>query len=105
MDATDKRVPSIVNLILENANTEYNIPLEAGCYEFEFQNTGLADVRWAFEPGIVADPDLNDMDDAFMTLGGRASFNVKLGYSSALTLYLASSGTNIRIQLIKWKAE
>jgi hypothetical protein len=91
--------PTVYNVTLTNANTEYNQALPANCRGFEFQCRTENDVRFAFVTGKVATPTA-----PWMTLKAGdyyVSFPVNQQASPG-TLYLASSTAGVICEIIAW---
>ena len=91
--------PTVYNLTLTTANTEYSQAMVPNCRRFEFQARTAVAIRFAFETGKVATP-----TEPYMTLKAGDAYdsgiiNQELEPS---TLYFASAGTGIVAEIISW---
>lgn len=91
--------PTVYNVTLTNANTEYSQVLPAGCRMFEFQARVDIDIRFAFVTGKVATPVA-----PYMTLKAADYYwSPDLNQGAApSTLYLASTIAGAVVQIIAW---
>ena len=91
--------PTIYNVTLTDADTQYSQALPSNARFFEFQCLTAFDVRFAFETGKVATP-----TTPYLTLksgGYYYSPEVNQGASPS-TLYLASSEAAVVVQILAW---
>ena len=91
--------PTVYNVTLTNADTEYSQVLPANCRGFEFQCRTEATVRFAFVTGKVATPTA-----PYMTLKAGdyyCSFPINQAASPS-TLYLASATAGVIAEIIAW---
>ena len=91
--------PTVYNLVLTTANTEYSQALPSNCRGFEFQCQTSFDVRYAFVTGKVATPTA-----PYMTCkAGNAysSFQLNQGASPS-TLYFASAQAAVVVEITAW---
>lgn len=88
MSASEILTPTVYNLTLTSANTEYSQALPDGCKYFSVQNRSDNDMRLAFVTGKVATPTA-----PYVTIKAGSAYNSpeKLCVGSA-TIY-AASGT------------
>lgn len=106
MSQSEALIPVITNTTLTTANTEYEVTLDKGTKFFSIQARTAVDVRMAFVTGKVATPTA-----PYFTIKSGTVHNSpqKLGWSwtSATdpdaTIYLASAGTGIVVEIISWK--
>lgn len=91
--------PTIYNVTLTLADTEYSQAMPNNCRFIEFQCLTAFDVRWAFETGKVAAP-----TEPYMTLkSGRSYSSPQIDQeTSPSTLYFASSQAAVVVQIIVW---
>lgn len=89
--------PTIYNVTLTLADTEYSQALAADSHMFDVQCRTNVDVRFAFETGKVATPTA-----PYATLKGGAPFTSQWIPQSAgaPTLYLASSTAGTVVEVI-----
>lgn len=91
------RTPTIYNVTLTNANTEYSQTLPANLRSFSMQARQSADVRWSHETGKVATPVA-----PYMTMKSGGNVNVGELDPNTLTLYLASATAGTVVEIIAW---
>lgn len=94
--------PTIRNVTLTNANTEYSQALAENCRSFSMQARGSADVRFAFETGKVA-----GATAPFATMkssGAVSSPELFQNNTGALTLYFASGTAGTIVEIVEWSA-
>ncbi len=90
--------PTVYNVALTLANTEYAQALPAGCRAFEFHCRTADDIRFAFEPGRVAVPVA-----PYMTLpSGLWYYSFDIRFDVVWTLYLASAVAAVVVEIIGW---
>ena len=91
--------PTVYNVTLTSADTEYSQAMPANCRGFEFQARTSAAVRFAFVTGKVATPTA-----PYMTLkAGDYYFTPTINQgASPSTLYLASSVAGTVAEIIAW---
>ena len=85
--------PTLYNITLTNANTEYSQALTA-CKGIEFQARTSVDIRFAFATGKVAAPTA-----PYMTLKAGQWYYFE---GSPTTLYLASATAGTIVEIILW---
>lgn len=89
--------PTIYNVTLTDANTEYPQALPAGCKYFSFQNRSAQATRYAFETGKVASPTA-----PYGTVKSGSAYNSPEKLCASLTLYLASGNAGDVIEITAW---
>ena len=91
--------PTVYNVTLTVASTEYSQALLSHCRYFEFQCRTEADVRFAFETGKVATPTA-----PYLTLKAGDYYYSPVVSMGALpsTLYLASATAGVVVEIIAW---
>lgn len=91
--------PTVYNVTLTNADTEYSQALPANCRGFEFQARTEALVRYAFVTGKVATPTA-----PWLTLkAGDAYASPPINQAaSPSTLYLASPVAGTIVEITAW---
>jgi len=90
-------VPTILNVSLSSADTEYSQVLTGEVVSLNFQMRDATDLRYAFEPGKVAGPTA----PYFTVKAGNFYFKDKISLESP-TIYFASSGTNKVVEVEAW---
>lgn len=96
-EVDDIGTPTIYNVTMTNADTEYSQALPAGTKAFEFQCRTDFDVRFAFATGKVATPTA-----PYMTLKSRhVYFKDRINLTSK-TLYIACATAAQVIEIICW---
>jgi hypothetical protein len=91
--------PTVYNLTLTNANTEYSQAMPANCRGFEFLCRTAFDCRFAFVTGKVATPTA-----PYMTLKSGyvySSPDLSQGASPS-TLYFASATAAVVMEIMAW---
>jgi hypothetical protein len=91
--------PTVYNVTLTNADTEYSQALPANTRGFEFQARSEALLRYAFATGKVATPTA-----PWLTLkAGDAYASPQLNQAaSPSTLYLASPTAGTIVEILSW---
>ena len=91
--------PTIYNVTLTDANTEYSQDLPANCRFFEFQCRTAFAVRYAYVTGKVATPTA-----PYMTLksGGSYYTPVISQGASPSTVYFASAQAGVVVEITAW---
>lgn len=91
--------PTVYNITLAVANTEYSQVMPADCTGFEFQARTDAVVRFAFVTGKVATP-----TPPYMTLGSGGNFFSPMinQVGTPSTIYLASATAGTVVEIIAW---
>lgn len=91
--------PTVYNVNLAVADTEYSQAMPTNCRYFEFQCRTAFDVRFAFVTGKVAAPTA-----PYMTLkSGGYYYSPQMSQeNSPSTLYLASSQADVDVEIIAW---
>ena len=91
--------PTIYNVTLTSADTEYSQALPANCRFFEFQCRTAFAVRYAYATGKVATPTA-----PYMTLKSGGSYYSPTIYqgSSPSTLFLASAQAGVVVEITAW---
>ena len=96
---TPTATPTVYNLTLTSADTEYSQAMVANCRRIEFQARTEASVRFAFVTGKVATPTA-----PYMTLKAGDYYDsgpINQG-DSPVTLYLASATAGTIAEIISW---
>ena len=95
----EARTPTVYNVTLTSANTEYSQAMSASCRGFEFQCRTENDIRFAFVTGKVATPTA-----PYMTLkAGDYYYSWPLDQgASPSTLYLASATAGLVVEIVTW---
>lgn len=99
MSASSVLSPTVYNVTLTDAGTEYSQALPDGCKHFSIQCRTAFDVRFAFETGKVATP---TAPYATVKSGGAYTSPEKLCYDGTGTLYLASSQAAVVVEIVAW---
>ena len=86
--------PTIYNVTLTSANTEYSQVLPANTREFRFRCRTLFDVRYAYVTGKVAAPTA-----PYLTLPAGFDYFSDYNNLSSITLYFASSTAGTIVEL------
>lgn len=91
--------PTVYNVTLALADTEYNQVMPASCRRFEFQCRTSAAVQFAFVTGKVAAPTA-----PYMTLKSADAYDSGPinQEASPSTLYLASATAGVVVEIIAW---
>jgi len=89
--------PTVYNITLTLANTEYSQALPANTKELRFRCRTLYDVRFAWATGKVATPTA-----PYLTLGAGMDYFSDNNDLSSQTLYFASSTAAVVIELEVW---
>jgi hypothetical protein len=89
--------PTIYNVTLTNANTEYSQALPANSVRLAFQCRTATDVRFAFVSGKVA-----GAVAPFLTLKAGCSYDSGEMFVGGLTLYLASGTGGVIMEIEIW---
>ena len=89
--------PTLYNVTLTSADTEYLQALPANTRDFRFRCRTLYDVRYAFATGKVATPTA-----PYMTLPAGSDYISDLNNLTSITLYLASAQAGVVVELEAW---
>ena len=89
--------PTVYNLTLTNANTEYSQALPANTREFRFRCRTLYDIRYAYVTGKVATPTA-----PYLTLPVGMDYFSDYNNLSSQTLYFASSTAGVILEIECW---
>lgn len=93
--------PSIYNITLTSADTEYSQVLPSDCRLYEWQCRTAAAVRWALETGRVATPtapyDTLKANDAY------TSAPLSPEFPPPRILYFASATAGVVVELTVWR--
>ena len=89
--------PTVYNVTLTDANTEYSQALPANTREFRFRCRTLYDCRYAYVTGKVATPTA-----PYLTLPAGSDFWSDWTNLASQTLFLASSTVGVVIELECW---
>ena len=89
--------PTVYNVTLTVADTEYSQALPANTKDFRFRCRTLYDVRYAFVTGKVAGPAA-----PYLTLPAGSDYVSDLNNLPTITLYLASSQAGVVVELECW---
>lgn len=90
--------PTIYNVILVAADTEYSRALNTNTREFRFRCRTLFDVRFAFETGKVATPTA-----PYLTLPGGSDYWSDNDNLVATTLYFATDEAGVVVEIEAWE--
>ncbi len=91
--------PTVYNLTLTSANTEYSQALPANTREFRFRCRTIFDVRYAYVTGKVATP-----TSPYLTLPAGSDFWSDWTNLPSTTLYFASSTAGVIMEIEAWTA-
>lgn len=89
--------PTIYNLTLVAADTEYSQALNDNTREFRFRCRTLFDVRFAFEADKVATPTA-----PYLTLPGGSDYWSDNDNLTSTTLYFATDEAGVVIEIEEW---
>jgi hypothetical protein len=98
MPASEVMNPTILNVTLTNANTQYSVTIPGGTKHFSVQCRTAFDVRFAFVTGKVNGP---TAPYATIKSGGAYTAPEKLGYLGG-ELYLASAEAGVAVEVVCW---
>jgi hypothetical protein len=92
-------VPTIYNVTLTSANTEYSQALPPNCRRFDIQPQTNVDVRFAFTTGKVATPTA-----PYATMKAGNPYNSGDVYQGGApsTLYFASGTAGTIVEIVAW---
>lgn len=90
--------PTVYNVTLTVADTEYSQALSADTREYRFRCRTLFDVRFAFETGKVAIPTA-----PYLTLPGGSDYWSDNDKLAATTLYFATDEAGVVLEIETWK--
>jgi len=92
-------MPTVYNVTLTNANTEYSQAMVANCRRFEFHARTDVVIRFAFVTGKVAAPAA-----PWMTLKSGVAYDSGMISQGAApsTIYLASATAGTIVEIISW---
>jgi len=91
--------PTVYNVTLTNADTEYSQTLPANTREFRFRCRTSYDIRYALESGKVATPTA-----PYLTLPAGSDYYSDWNNLSSKTLYFASSTAGVVVEVEVWTA-
>lgn len=91
--------PTVSNLTLVAADTEYSVALPASCKYFQFQCRTAVDIRFQFVTGKVAVPTA-----PWMTLKSGQAYNSpeKLTMAPGLSVFFAGDAGGEIVEFIAW---
>lgn len=89
--------PTVYNVTLTLANTEYSQALPANTREFRFRCRTIYDVRYAFVTGKVATP-----TTPYLTLHAGLDYFSDYNNLTSQTLYLASATAGVVVEVEVW---
>ena len=89
--------PTVYNLTLTSADTEYSQALPANTREFRFRCRALYDVRYAWVTGKVATPTA-----PYLTLPAGSDYYSDWNDLSSQTLYAASAQAGVVLEIEVW---
>lgn len=89
--------PTLYNVTLATANTEYSQALPANCRRVFFKCRTSKDIRWAWVTGKVATPTA-----PYMTLNANSTYSSDDVNIASGTLYLASPSNNVVVEIECW---
>lgn len=92
--------PTIYNVTLTSANTEYSQVIAPSVKKITLQCRTLYDVRLAYETGKVAAPTTPYLTIKKGNVYWEDSLNTKL---ESTTLYLASAQAGVVIEIVVWR--
>jgi hypothetical protein len=90
--------PTLYNITLTVANTEYSQLLPSGTKEMRFRCRTLYDVRFAWVTGKVATP-----TEPYLTLPAGCDYHSDLKDISGKLIYFASSQAGVVVELSAWE--
>lgn len=96
MNVTEQ--PTVYNITLTLADTEYSQLLPSSTREVRFRCRTLADVRYAFATGKVATPTA-----PYLTLPSGMEYSSDMSDLTGTTIYFASSSAGVVVELETWK--
>lgn len=91
------KTPTIYNVVLTSADTEYSQLLPSGVRDVRFRCRTLYDVRYQFTTGKVA-----GSVSPYLTLPAGSDYYSDNNDLSGFTLYLASSQAGVVVELEVW---
>jgi hypothetical protein len=97
MTTTQAGTPTVYNIVMTTANTEYSQALPANTKRFTFQCQTAFDVRFAFVAGKVATPTA-----PYMTLKSGAAYYEDTVDLTSKTLYVACGTAGKVLELTCW---
>lgn len=89
--------PTVYNVTLVAADTEYSQVLNDNTREFRFRCRTLFDVRFAFVAGKVATPTA-----PYLTLPGGSDYWSDNDNLESITLYLATDEAGVVVEIEEW---
>jgi hypothetical protein len=89
--------PTVYNVTLTNANTEYSQALPANTREFRFRCRTTFDIRYTFVTGKVATP-----TEPYLTLPSGSDYFGDWTNLTSVTIYFASSTAGVVVELEVW---
>lgn len=89
--------PTLTNLTLTNADTEYSVALPSSTRELRFRCRTLFDVRYSFENGEVA-----GSADPYLTLPAGSDYFSDNNDLTGKTLYLATDEAGVVVEVEVW---
>jgi hypothetical protein len=101
--ASEGSNPTLKNLTLTAANTEYSFKINGGVKNITFQARTNVDIRYALETGKVA----TSVAD-YMTLKAGATYwneavNTQYSNNQSLTIYFASATAGTVVEIEVWR--
>jgi len=87
-------VPTIINLTLTNANTEYSQALKSFASRFSIQCRTVADIKLSFTSG--------QSGATYITIPGGSTFTQNGIFSGVLTLYVQSPSAGAVVEILEW---
>jgi len=99
LEAPRAKRPSVVNIKMVSADTEYPHKLPIGCKRFQMQCRDATDIRFATEQGKIATP-----DPPYYTVKSGTVFRSggNLDIQGDMWLYLACDSTNKYVEILQW---
>jgi hypothetical protein len=94
---TAASVPTMYNVTLTNARTQYSQALPATCHKLTIKCRTAFDMEFSFETGKVAGP-----TSPWATINAGAPYNESDANMSSLTVYLASAQAGVVAEIIAW---
>jgi len=89
--------PTVYNITLTSADTQYSQLLPSGTRELRFRCRAAYDVRFAYEEGKVATPTA-----PYLTLPAGSDYFSDNDDLSGMTIYFASSELGVVVELETW---
>ena len=95
--ANPSKQPTVSNVTLTSADTEYSLELASSTRELRFRCRTLFDVRFAWVTGKVATPTA-----PYLTLPAGSDYSSDIKDLTGKILYLASSEAGVVVEVSAW---